>query len=186
MGVRCRVEGAVVVERAESERDRRVEALFDRNYASMCRLAYLIVGDAGVAEEIVMEALLKTWSGWSRIRDVDAAEGYLRRAVVNLCRSRIRRKVIEARVNQTAAGLEERRPPLWDPERHETSRLVWAAVTRLPPRQKTCVVLRYYEDLPEAEIAQLMGSSVGTVKSQLAKARAKLEAALRSTSEELA
>lgn len=168
-------EGTCLIESASRARDDHIEALFVRHYAPMCRLAYVILGDAAVAEEIVMEALLKTFSGWLRIRDPDRADVYLRRSVVNLCRSRIRRKYVEARANAAAHGRDLRRVPAWDAERHETSRLVLDAVRALPLRQRACVVLRYYEDLPEAEIADVLGCSVGTVKSQLAKARAKLE-----------
>jgi RNA polymerase sigma-70 factor (sigma-E family) len=167
--------GALVAERSTSERDREIAALFDRHYAPMCRLAYVILADAALAEEIVMEALLKTFSGWRRIRDLDRIDAYLRRSVVNLCRSKIRRKAIESRVNATSYRRDERKAPEWDPERHETSRIVWRAVNELPERQRACVVLRYYEDMPEAEIADVLDCSVGTVKSQLSKARVKLE-----------
>jgi RNA polymerase sigma factor (sigma-70 family) len=94
-----------------------------------------------------------------------------------LCRSRIRRKVIEARVNAAAHGRAGP-APRWDPEAHETNRLVWAAVRELPERQRACVVLRYYDDLSEARIADVLQCSVGTVKSQLSKARVKLERSL--------
>src|ERR687892_1637269 len=132
--------GVSVVGRAESERDRAIAALFDRHYAPMCRLAYVILGDAALAEEIVMEALIKTFAGWRRIRDKDRVDAYLRRAVVNLCRSKIRRKAIEARVNAEHYRRDELRPPDWDPERHETSRLVWEAVRALPQRHRARVV----------------------------------------------
>jgi RNA polymerase sigma-70 factor (sigma-E family) len=167
-----------LIERSDAERDREIAALFDRHYAPMCRLAYVIIGDAATAEEIVMEALIKTFSGWGRIRDYDRVDAYLRRAVVNLCRSKIRRKVIEARVNAASYRRDELKPPEWDPDRHETSRLVWDAVKRLPERQRACVVLRYFDDLSEAQIADVLQCSVGTVKSQLAKSRAKLEKVL--------
>lgn len=170
--------GMSVMDRSRPSRDEAVAELFDRHYAPMCRLAYVILGDSAMAEEIVMEALLKTFTGWNRLRDVDRIDAYLRRAVVNLCRSKIRRKVIEARVNSAIHHRDERKAPDWDPERHETSRLVWRAVVELPERQRATVVLRYFEDLPEAEIAEILNCSVGTVKSQLSKARAKLEAAL--------
>ena len=91
------VEGSVIEsgvelgERAEVGRDEEVASLFRRHYAPMCRLAYVILGDAGAAEEVVMEALVKTFSGWMRIKDLDKSEAYLKRAVVNLCRSKIRR-----------------------------------------------------------------------------------------------
>ena len=167
-----------LMDRSRLSRDEAVSELFDRHYAPMCRLAYAILGDAAMAEEMVMEALLKTFSGWGRLRDTERVDAYLRRAVVNLCRSKIRRKVIERRVNATIHHRDERKPPDWDPERHETSRLVWSAVLGLPERQRACVVLRYFEDLPEAQIAEVLDCSVGTVKSQLSKARAKLEGAL--------
>ena len=170
--------GTGLIERSDIERDHEVAALFNRHYAPMCRLAYVILGDAGLAEEVVMEALLKTFSGWRRIRDMDRVDAYLRRSVVNLCRSKIRRKGIEGRVNATVHHRDERRAPDWDPERHETAREVWRAVRALPPRQRACVVLRYFEDLPEAQIADSLDCSIGTVKSQLSKARAKLEATL--------
>lgn len=170
--------GIGFVERSGIGRDEAVAALFDRHYAPMCRLAYVILGDAALAEEIVMEALLKTFTGWGRLRDVERADAYLRRSVVNMCRSKIRRKAIEARVNRTIHHRDEHRAPDWDPERHETSRLVWRAVQDLPERQRATVVLRYFEDLPESEIADVLQCSVGTVKSQLSKARAKLESAL--------
>ena len=170
--------GTQLMERSDAERDREVSALFSRYYTPMCRLAYVILGDAAIAEEVVMEALLKTFSGWRRIRDLDRIDAYLRRAVINQCRSRIRRKTLEARVNTTIHMREQRREPDWDPERHETSREVWKAVRKLPERQRACVVLRYFEDLPEAQIADVLECSIGTVKSQLSKARAKLEASL--------
>jgi RNA polymerase sigma-70 factor (sigma-E family) len=170
--------GADVMRRPLPERDREVAVLFDRHYGDMCRIAYVILGDAALAEEVVMEALVKTFSGWGRIRDVSRADAYLRRAVVNLCRSKLRRKSIEARVNAVSYRRAERQAADWDPERHETTRVVWEAVRELPERQRACVVLRYYEDLPENQIAEALDCSVGTVKSQLSKARAKLEKSL--------
>ncbi|MGH2753282.1 MAG: SigE family RNA polymerase sigma factor [Actinomycetota bacterium] len=184
MGVGTAVEGGIrLAERSEIGRDSEISALFDRHYAPLCRLAYVILGDGPLAEEIVMEAMLKTFTGWGRIRDLDRADAYLRRTVVNLCRSKIRRKAIEGRVNRVSHQREELRPPAWDPERHETSRIVLEAVRKLPERQRACVVLRYFEDLSEADIADALDCAVGTVKSQLSKARAKLERELQITLE---
>lgn len=160
------------MESSTVHRDREVAALFDTHYTPMCRLAFVILGDGAVAEEIVMEAMLKTFTGWGRIRDPRRADVYLRRTVVNLCRSRIRRKALEARIGLTRARPDPQ--PEWDPDAHERDRLVAQAVRSLPPRQRACVVLRYYEDLPEARIAEILDCSTGTVKSQLSKARAKL------------
>jgi RNA polymerase sigma factor (sigma-70 family) len=113
----------------------------------------------------------------------------LRATVVNLCRSRLRRRANEDRSNRTVYAT--------DPERQATGRsgvgadasddalLVLEAVRHLPPRQRETVILRYYEDLPEAAIAKVLGCSVGTVKSQLSKARATLAAALDGWDREL-
>jgi RNA polymerase sigma-70 factor (sigma-E family) len=169
------VEGIAVAEGSDLGRDERVAQLFDRHYGPLCRLAFVILGDAALAEEIVMEAMLKTFTGWGRIRDLERTDAYLRRTVVNLCRSRIRRKAIESRVNRESYRRDELKAPSWDPERHETSRLVWEAVKELPERQRACVVLRYFEDLSEQQIADTLDIAPGTVKSQLSKARAKLE-----------
>jgi len=164
-------------ERARLSSDQEVAALFRRHYTPLCRLAYVILGDAHVAEEVVMDAMLKTFSGWRRIRDVASSEAYLRRAVVNGCRSRIRRKSVESRGAAVMRGRLQR-PDEWADAGVEDRRDVWNAVQVLPERQRACVVLRYYEDLPEAEIAEIMDCSIGTVKSQLHKARARLEKTL--------
>ena len=168
-----------MLQRPRADRDAEVAALFDRHYTPMCRLAYVILGDAHGAEEVVMEALLKTFSGWGRLRNPERGDVYLKRAVVNGCRSRIRRRAVEARVNALAHGRDSTHATEWDPGASETRWLVWDAVRALPERQRACVVLRYLEDLPEAEIAAVLECSVGTVKSQLAKARSKLALRLR-------
>lgn len=171
--------GVELGERAEVGRDEEVASLFRRHYAPMCRLAYVILGDAGAAEEVVMEALVKTFSGWMRIKDLDKSEAYLKRAVVNGCRSKIRRKTIESRaaVVLRSQALQSSSMPT-DADQRETRREVWQAIRMLPERQRAAVVLFYYEDLPEAEIADILQCSIGTVKSQLFKARAKLGTAL--------
>lgn len=158
---------------AADDRDERIRELFDEHYGGLCRLAYLIVGDEPQAEELVMDAFVRTFAGWRRIRDLDRADAYLRRAVVNLSRSRVRRRHIE------------QRSPRSDPMTTSFStdvddaRVVLDAVRALPHRQRAAVVLRYYQDLPEAEIADALGCSLGTVKSQLSKARASLADALQ-------
>lgn len=169
------VVGTPRVGEASADRDAQVAALFDQHFGRLRDLAYMILGDRDVAEEMAMEAFVKTFSGWTRIRDVDRADAYLRRAVVNLCRSRIRRRSIEYRVNAVTYKREERRAPDWDPDRHEDARRVWAAVKELPPRQRAAIVLRYMEDLNEREIADALECSVGTVRSQLSRARQKLQ-----------
>ena len=169
--------------RGERTRDREVAALFDEHYDGLCRLAFVIMGDAHMAEEIVMEALLKTFTGWGRIRDRSQTPAYLKRSVINLCRSRIRRKGIEARVNEQTHHTERLKPPEWDPDRHETARELWDAVRELPPRQRACIILHYEQGLPDSEIAEILDVSAGTVRAQLSRARAKLQTALAGTRE---
>ena len=168
-----------------SDGEEQLADLFRQHYDGLCRLAVLLLGDRGGAEEAVQEAFLRTFSSWWRIRHLERAHWYLRTAVINQCRSRLRRRTSEDRSNRTVYAT--------DPERHiegpmgtdgthgsADSLVVMDAIRGLPPRQRETVVLRYYEDLPEAEIAEILGCSVGTVKSQLAKARASLSVALGS------
>lgn len=158
-------------------RDEQVTGLFRAHYAGLWRLATLLLGDAAAAEEAVQEAFARTFAGWWRLRRPEAAQGYLRAAVVNECRSRGRRRSREDRGNRlTWAG--ERAPSPWQGEQVGEILAVLEAVRALPPRQREAVVLRFYEDLSEAAIARAMGCTVGTVKSQLAKARATLAQAL--------
>jgi RNA polymerase sigma-70 factor (sigma-E family) len=173
----------VAVSDSRSDRDEQIADLFVTHYDGLCRLATLLLGDRGGAEEVVQEAFLRTFSNWWRIRHLERAHWYLRTAVINLCRSRLRRRGTEDRSNrriyatdperQAAAGLDTDATHASD-----DSLIVMDAVRGLPPRQRETVILRYYEDLPEAEIAKILSCSVGTVKSQLAKARVSLSAAL--------
>ena len=84
MGAGIAVEGVRLAQRSELGRDSEVEALFDRHYAPLCRLAYVILGDGPLAEEIVMEAMLKTFTGWVRIRSGSILGPWLNHAVANV------------------------------------------------------------------------------------------------------
>lgn len=169
-GVKQRVEVGATGARGK-EHEREFEVLFDRHYRSLRGLAFVMLGDAARAEEIVSEAYLKAFSGWGRLRRMDHPQAYLRQIVVNLCRSKFRREKVELRVNALVHRVGEAQ---WEPER-ELRMDLWAAVRKLPERQRACVVLRYLEDMTEREIADVLECSIGTVKSQLSKARAKLE-----------
>lgn len=171
--------------RSDAGVDDRVAVLFDHEYLTLCRLACLLLSDAALAEDVVQEAFLRTFSGWRRLRDPERAEAYLRRSVVNLCRSRFRHRDVERRGNARfglRGELEDGRRS-WDSDRHDTVVVVLDAVRRLPPGQRVTVVLRYYLDLPESEVAEAMGCSVGTVKSQMTKAKAALAQSLGSLAE---
>jgi RNA polymerase sigma-70 factor (sigma-E family) len=160
------------------ERDEWVSRLFDEHYKGLCRLAGLLLGDSAAAEEVVQEAFLRTFSGWWRVRYPERAQWYLRKSVVNLCRSRLRRRGTEERGNRVTWADTASRTGADSSDLKDDAMMLVEHVRRLPPRQRDAVILRYYEDLPEAEIARTMGCAVGTVKSQLAKARATLARAL--------
>jgi RNA polymerase sigma-70 factor (sigma-E family) len=151
-------------------RDELIVVLFHRNHLALCRLATLLVSDPARAEEIVQEAFLRTFSGWARLRDPDCADAYLRRAVVNLCRSRLRRRHVERTGNEAAWRREATAAEVLG----ETEMMVLDAVRGLPPRQREAVVLHYLVGLSGPEVATAMGCAEGTVKSQLSKARATL------------
>ncbi len=160
---------------ADAGRDREIEALFDEHYRSLRGLAFVFLGDAQAAEEIVMDAFLKTFSGWDRFRRIENRPAYLRQMVVNGCRGKGRRAAVEARGLETIGAALERRQARSPSDQVDINLDLWKAVKELPPRQRACIVLRYLDDLPEAEIAQILKISIGTVKSQLFKARAALE-----------
>lgn len=177
-----RVRGSVpTVRRARARsRDEQIAALFDEHRADLCRLAALLLSDRGAAEEVVQEAFLRTFASWRRLRRPERARWYLRAAVVNQCRSRVRRRWAEDRSNRTVwtTRTHEVVHHVWDTDQGADALRVLAAVRALPLRQREAVVLRYYEDLSEADMAAVLGCSVGTVKSQLAKARAALARSL--------
>jgi RNA polymerase sigma-70 factor, ECF subfamily len=134
--------------------------------AALHRTAYLIVGDWALAEDLVQTALVKTYLAWRRLGGIAAVEPYTRKVLLNTATSGFRRRW---RGERPTADLPP--VPVTDgaQERAERDR-VWQVVRSLPPRQRAVLVLRYYEDLSEAETARLLDISVGTVKSQCARA----------------
>jgi RNA polymerase sigma-70 factor (sigma-E family) len=127
---------------------------------TLLRTAYLLTGDHQLAEDLLQTALVKTYLAWDRVR-VDP-EAYVRRVLVTTSTSWWRRRWHS---EEPTERLPERSGPVGDDAHEERGRL-WPHLRALPARQRAVVVLRYYEDLPEAEIAALMGCSAGTVKSQ--------------------
>ncbi|GAA4508811.1 MULTISPECIES: SigE family RNA polymerase sigma factor [Nonomuraea] len=131
----------------------------------LLRTAYLLTGDWGLAEDLLQESLTKAWFAWPR---VDEPEPYVRRVLVTTYTSWWRRRW---RAEVPSASLPDF--PVRDDDAGERAEL-WRAVRGLPARQRAVIVLRFYEDLPVAEVAALLGCGTGTVKSQTAKALAKL------------
>lgn len=157
------------------------QEFFASQYGSLCRLGYWLTGDRDQGEELAQEALVRAYWRWAIVRRLDRPLDYARKVLVNRYRSLLRRALVEAR----HAGRV--RPPAdLEPADHDGSLVLWAAVRRLPPRQRAVVVLRYQEDLPEAEVARLLGLSVGTVKSTTSRALAKLRAELGPLASDLA
>jgi RNA polymerase sigma-70 factor (sigma-E family) len=147
-------------------------AVFNAHHKQAVRLAYLLTSDAHQAEDVVAEAFAKVYVRWQRgdVRDVGA---YLRRAVANEANSKLRRRYLERREAQRRAG-DDRGVRTVDDSAADRDE-VWQAIQRLPDRQRKAVVLRYYEDLSEAETAEILGCSVGTVKSQVSRGLARME-----------
>jgi RNA polymerase sigma-70 factor (sigma-E family) len=131
---------------------------------ALFQTAYLLAGDRWAAEDLVQSALTKTAANWRRIRDPAAIEGYVRRVMYHEQVSSWRRR---SRVTEVSTE----RPPDRVGEGHaevaDLRVVMRAALDRLTPRQRTMLVLRYFEDLGEAEIARLLGVKVGTVRSQI-------------------
>ncbi len=141
---------------------------------ALLRVAFLLTGDRGLAEDLLQTALLKTSRRWSRIADQQAAYPYVRRVLVTTSASwRRRRRVGEV--------LTDRPPEHGVAAGGVAPGRAVAALETLPPRMRAVVVLRYYEDLSEAETAAALGCSAGSVKSQASRGLARLRAELSSS-----
>ncbi|MFI6943675.1 SigE family RNA polymerase sigma factor [Streptomyces sp. NPDC050418] len=150
-------------------------AFFEDHYAQLSRLAYLLTGDADGADDLAADALLALWHRWDRVRGADHPAAYARGVVANMARSRIRSAVRERRrVTLFWSGQGEGRE---DPDIPAVVD-VQEALRLLPFRKRACVVLRHAFDLSEKDVAQALGVSVGTVKSQTSKGMAELQRAL--------
>jgi RNA polymerase sigma-70 factor (sigma-E family) len=137
---------------------------------SLLRTAYLLTGNIADAEDLVQSALAKTYLAWGRIEDRGALDGYVRRAMVNTQISWWRRRRVEEYptddIPDQAVADHAGHSDLQDTLRR--------AIDRLPQRMRAAVVLRYYEDMTEAEVADALGVSLGTVKSTISRAVSKL------------
>lgn len=153
-------------------RDSGFTDFFDSTWPRLFRTALAISGDRGSAEDALQTAFAKAYASWSRVSSADHPEAYVRRMVVSeIIGSRRhgwwRRERAYEHVEPSAVTR--------SPEQGVVDReVIWAAVQQLPLRQRAVVVLRYYEDLSEAQIAETLGCSRGTVKSQASAALANL------------
>jgi RNA polymerase sigma-70 factor, ECF subfamily len=165
-----------------SDRDREFGAFVGARSAALLRTAYLVTGHRQSAEDLLQTALAKTYLAWNRIDGPESVEAYVRRVMVTTHISWWRRH----------KGREQTADPQVEPDRTRTTGdgsptandafderdRLWNALRGLPDRQRTVLVLRYYEDLTEEEIAHLMGCSRGTVKTHASRGLAALRTRL--------
>ena len=139
--------------------------------AGLLRTAYLLTGNRADAEDLLQTSLAKTYLAWDRVREREALDGYVRRIMINTQTSFWRRRRPEAPYDEVpdAPGRDQHA----DSDLHDA---LWTALGTLSGKQRAMVVLRYYEDLSEAETAAALGVSVGTVKSTTSRALAALRA----------
>lgn len=147
----------------------RMEELYRAHAPDALRLAYLLTGDRALAEDLAQDAFVKVLGRFHDLRNRDAFWWYLRRTVVNLSRSHFRHKKVER------AWAERQKPvdPVAPHDLAERDRVRRALMT-MRPEQRAAIVLRYYEDLSEADTAQALGVAVGTVKSMVSRGMQRL------------
>lgn len=145
---------------------------FRASWAKLYRVALAVSGDPRSAEDDLQAAFAKVYASWGKVRRADYPEAYVRRIVLNEVLGA--RRYGFARHERPQSSVDTDRV-VASPEAGVVDRdAVWSAVLTLPPRQRAVVVLRYYEDLSEADIAAALGCSRGTVKSQASNALATL------------
>jgi RNA polymerase sigma-70 factor (sigma-E family) len=147
-------------------RDETFATLYRDRYAAMVRLAHLITGSNAVAPDLVQDAFVKVAA---RLGTIEQPGAYLRAVVVNECRSWIRRQAVERKHLPTEAPAASLPPDVDE---------MWAALTKLPERQRAALVLRYYEDLSLDDIARTLGCRLGTAKSLVHRGLASLKEVL--------
>jgi RNA polymerase sigma-70 factor (sigma-E family) len=154
---------------ATQDRDAEFGAYMAARQPSLLRTAYLLSGDRHTAEDLVQTALAKLYLSWDRVQQRELLDGYVRRIIVNEHNS-LWRRAWKRREHSTDVLPDHQTVD----DRHDDGQgaALWEFVQSLPRRQRAVIVLRYYEDLSEAETAELLGISVGTVKSQASRALA--------------
>jgi len=152
----------------------RLGELYVRHADDAVRLAFLLTGDRGLAEDIVQDAFVRLAGRLVHLRDPGAFEAYLRRTVLNLTNSHFRRKRVERAYLARARGAIGTQEGRWGPSVEERDAL-WRALGRLSTRQRIAIVLRFYEDLSEREVSEILKCRPGTVKSLVSRGLATLK-----------
>jgi RNA polymerase sigma-70 factor (sigma-E family) len=143
----------------------RLGELYVRHAQEAVRLAYLLTGDRALAEDLVQEAFVRLAGRLVHLRDPGAFDAYLRRTVVNLSRSHFRRRKVERAYLRRTGAAPEARADVGADRSFEDREVLWRALQRLSPRQRAAIVLRFYEDLSEHRVAEILSCPPGTVKS---------------------
>jgi RNA polymerase sigma-70 factor (sigma-E family) len=159
-------------------REDEFRTFFETQAESLRRLGTFLTSDAEQGAELAQEALVRVYKQWGRIKDQDPGP-YARRVLVNLVRSAHRRKMVERKhlsAVEDVARCETRQVDDW--------LRVSEALKSLPPMRRAAIVLRFYEDMPEAEIARVLDRPLGTIKSDIHRALAKLRPLLDETEKE--
>jgi len=154
-----------------ADREADFTAYLQARQGRLLRTAYLLTGDQHQAEDLLQTSLAKLYLAWDRVQDRESVDAYVRRIMVNECNSLWRRawRRRELSTDQVPDGAGE--TPAYD---DGAGSALWAAVQTLPRKARAVLVLRYYEELSEAETAEVLGIAVGTVKSQTSRALATL------------
>ena len=158
---------------APRSRGAAVSMLFHLHYRRLLGLAGLLVDDRGTAEEVVQDAFESLYRRWGSLRDPSSAVAYLNRSVVYGSRSRIRRRYTERSFQLPEAGIAPSAEDVGVDHRQGDD--LFAAVLQLPQRQREVIVLRFYLDLSEDQIARWLGVSSGSVKKHASRATATLQ-----------
>lgn len=162
--------------RGMAEADVAITAMYDTEYRSLVRMSAMLLGDVASAEEIVQDSFIAVHAAWRGLRDIDKGVHYLRRTVMNRSRSLLRHRVV---IDKHLPASE---PDMPSAEQAAIARLQRAAVVTalrtLPVRQREALVLRFYLDLSEQQVAAAMQISQGAVKSHTARGKAALRSLL--------
>jgi RNA polymerase sigma-70 factor (sigma-E family) len=147
-----------------------ITTLYETQWASLVRLAWLLLRDQGAAEDVAQDAFIATYRNWDKMRDEEAAVAYLRRCAVNGARSALRHLMVVRRETEAEAGRADASGRLSSPSSDQAAlahidgdQLV-ALLATLPERQREVIVLRYYSDFSEAQIAEALDIAPGSVK----------------------
>lgn len=156
-----------------SDKDASFREFFEAEYRPLRRLGYLLTGDWSEAEDLTQEAFLRTYRAWNRIREQERPGAYARTVLVNRHRSVLRHlKIVRKHTRDETEAVRAL---------GEDGVVVWDALLKLPERHRAALALRFYEDLPEAEIAVILDCPLGTVKSLIHRGLEKMRAQLGPT-----